>query len=105
MMQRLQEASKLISKRAFGILLILTHELKIRSEPLLWWWNKYAGYHGLTPASTPSQTIARLQGNPAGIVTGGARFIFHRTLRVPEGKISNLPAVRRSCTISTGFII
>ena len=67
-----------------------------RSEPLLWWWNKYSAYHGLTLATTPSQTIAKLQHNPTGVVVGGARFIFHRTLRVPEDGISNLPAVRRS---------
>ena len=68
---------------------------KCRFEPLLWWWNKYAAYHGLIPATTPSQTIAEIQHNPPGVVAGGTRFIFHRTLRVPEGGISNLPAVRR----------
>ena len=68
-----------------------------RSEPLLWWWNKYTAYHGLTLATTPSQTEAKLQRNPAGaqVVAGGACFIFHRTLRVPESGISgNIPAVR-----------
>ena len=72
---------------------------KCRSEPLLWWWNKYTAYHGLTSATTPSQTIAKNQKNkhdPVGVVVGGARFIFHRTLRVPEVGISNLPAVSRS---------
>ena len=68
-----------------------------RSEPLLWWWNKYTAYHGLTRATTPSQTIAELQHDPSGVVAGGARFIFHRTLRVPEGGINNLPAVRSLC--------
>jgi hypothetical protein len=70
-----------------------------RSEPLLWWWNKYTAYHGLTLATTPSQTKAKLHLNPAGaqVVAGGACFKFHRTLRVPESGISqNLPAVRHS---------
>ena len=72
-----------------------------RSEPLLWWWNKYTAYHGLTLATTPSQTKAKLQRNPAGaqVVAGGACFIFHRTLRVPESEINNLPAVCRPSRI------
>ena len=74
-------------------------------EPLLWWWNKYTAYHGLTLATTPSQTIARLQRNldsaVVQVVVTGARFIFHRTLRVPEGGISNLPAVRRCAFLTT----
>ena len=87
MMQRFQSASKPTSKRAFvgfWSIWILTYESKCRSEPLLWWWNKYTAYHRLTLATTPSQKIAKLQHNPAGVVAGGALPIFHRTLRVPE---------------------
>ena len=67
MMQRFQEVSKSTSKRALeGCLFNTTNELKRRSEPLLWWWNKYSAYHGLTLATTPSQTLAEC--NPAGVL-------------------------------------
>ena len=63
--QRFHEASKLTSKRTFGekFCSTITYEEKCRSEPLLWWWNKYTAHHGLTLATTPSQTIAKLQHN------------------------------------------
>ena len=101
MMQQFREASKLTSKCAFvrSLFDMLTYDLKCRSEPLLWWWNKYTAYHGLTHATTPSQTISRLQRNPAGVVVGGTQFIFHRTFRVPDSGINNLPAVRRSSSL------
>ncbi|KAJ7352386.1 hypothetical protein DFH08DRAFT_858741 [Mycena albidolilacea] len=55
-----------------------------RTEPLRWWYNKYAEYHGISGASTPGQTIAKLDLISGGIWAGGTHFQFHRTLRVPE---------------------
>ena len=69
-------------------------EVAVTDQGAVRWWNKYTAYHGLTPATNTSQTLA--QRHPAGVVVGGAYFIFHRTLRVPEGGTNNLPAVRRS---------
>ncbi|KAJ7352378.1 hypothetical protein DFH08DRAFT_858698 [Mycena albidolilacea] len=55
-----------------------------RTEPLRWWYNKYTEYHGISGASTPGQTIAKLDLISGGIWAGGTHFQFHRTLRVPE---------------------
>ncbi|KAJ7841364.1 hypothetical protein B0H14DRAFT_2586961 [Mycena olivaceomarginata] len=55
-----------------------------RTEPLRWWYNKYTEYHGISGASTPGQTIAKLDLIFGGIWAGGTHFQFHRTLRVPE---------------------
>ncbi|KAJ7880971.1 hypothetical protein B0H14DRAFT_2705604 [Mycena olivaceomarginata] len=55
-----------------------------RTEPLRWWYNKYAEYHGISGASTPGQTIAKLDLISGGIWAGRTHFQFHRTLRVPE---------------------
>ncbi|KAF7330258.1 hypothetical protein MVEN_02463500 [Mycena venus] len=56
-----------------------------RTEPLRWWYNKYAEYHGIAQSSTPGQTVAELDLRLGGIKVGGTRIRFHRTLRVPEG--------------------
>ncbi|KAJ7510470.1 hypothetical protein B0H11DRAFT_1959242 [Mycena galericulata] len=55
-----------------------------RSEPLRWWYNKYAEYHGTALVSTPGHTIAEVNLNQGGIWAGGVLFQFHRTLRVPD---------------------
>ncbi|TFK31764.1 hypothetical protein BDQ12DRAFT_739804 [Crucibulum laeve] len=65
--------------------------LKIsRSEPLLWWWNKYLSYHNLAPPSTPGQTTAHLE-DDGGVHVGGVTLHFHRTLRVPDTGVNPLP--------------
>jgi len=63
-----------------------------RTVPLLWWWNKYQGYHGLAHATTPGHTIARINSDGSSIHAGGVTFRFHRTLRVPDSiENNNLP--------------
>jgi len=65
-----------------------------RSEPLLWWWNKYEAYHGLAHARTTGQTVAEVEPNGKGIELGEIKFQFHRTLRVPDSMEKNkLPLV------------
>ena len=60
-------------------------------------------YHGLTLASTPSQTNTSLQLNPDGVLQAGLPLIFHHTLRVPEGCISNIPYVVFGAAFSTAI--
>lgn len=66
-----------------------------RSEPLLWWWNKYTTYHGLIPATTPGVTIVNLKSSwrtrVIGVSTNNVFVSFHRTLRVPDAGVNHLP--------------
>jgi hypothetical protein len=62
--------------------------------PLIWWWNKYNTYHGLSPSTTPGHTIATLNSNGHAIAIAGVELRFHHTLRVPDSEDENrLPLV------------
>ena len=68
-----------------------------RSEPLLWWWNKYTTYHELIPATTLGVTIVHLKScwrtRVIGVSTNNVLVSFHRTLRVPDARVNNIPKV------------
>ncbi|KIJ66163.1 hypothetical protein HYDPIDRAFT_27346 [Hydnomerulius pinastri MD-312] len=60
------------------------------STPLIHYYTKYNAYHNITPSHIPSHTTASAR-EEKSVTVGGVEFRFHRTLRVPEGRVSQLP--------------
>ncbi|TFK29557.1 hypothetical protein FA15DRAFT_700142 [Coprinopsis marcescibilis] len=58
-----------------------------RSEPLMWWRNKYDEYHDLSPQDIPMKT--ELSWNRESVSVGDLQISFHRTLRVPDNESAN----------------
>ncbi|KIJ57475.1 hypothetical protein HYDPIDRAFT_120585, partial [Hydnomerulius pinastri MD-312] len=65
------------------------------STPLIHYYSKCLRYHGISAASTPGHTLAKLADDKRGVIVGGVEFRFHRTVRVPDNgpRPANLPPV------------
>ncbi|TFK29554.1 hypothetical protein FA15DRAFT_752670 [Coprinopsis marcescibilis] len=58
-----------------------------KSEPLMWWRNKYDEYHNLAPREIPMKTD--LSWNRESVTIDKLEISFHRTLRVPDNESKN----------------